>query len=81
MIVIEEKKSGEACIYCLKPIDPYDISKPYGAIGDFLCDNLMPNAFFQEIRKEYKKYYDADETLPAFDLIYFHKRYLPISMI
>ena len=70
-IVIEEKKSGEACIYCLKPIDPYDISKPYGAIGDFLCDNLMPNAFFQEIRKEYKKYYDADETLPAFDLIYF----------
>ena len=70
-IKIEKKKSNEACIYCLKPIDTDDIKKPYGKIGDFLYDNFLSNAFFQVIRKEYKKHYDADLKLCAFDSLYY----------
>ena len=71
-IVIEEVKKGtESCIFCLKPIDEDDITKPFGVIGDFLCDNYTSNAFFQTIRKEYKIHYDQDLKLPAFDLIYY----------
>ena len=70
-IKIEKKKNTEACIYCLKPIDNDDIKKPYGKIGDFLHDNYLSNAFFQVIRKEFKKYYEADYNLKEFDQIYY----------
>ena len=70
-IKIEKKKSNEACIYCLKPIDAEDIKKPYGKIGDFLYDNFLSNAFFQVIRKEYKKHYDKDLKLCDFDKLYY----------
>ena len=70
-IEVKEKKDKEACIYCLKPIEDDDITKPYGKIGDFLCDNYLSNAFFQVIRKEYKKYYDINLKLPSFDLMYY----------
>ena len=36
-----------------------------------MCDNYTSNAFFQAIRKEYKKHYDKDLNLPDFDLIYY----------
>ena len=67
----EGKKNAESCIYCLKPIETDDISKPYGSIGDFLSDNYTSNAFFQTIRKEYKKHYDKDLKLKEFDQIYY----------
>ena len=71
-IVVEEVKKGvESCIYCLKPIDQEDISKPFGVIGDFMYDNYTSNAFFQTIRKEYKKHYDKNLNLPAFDNLYY----------
>ena len=70
-IIIEEKRNDEPCIYCLKPINTSDINIPYGVIGDFLCDNFISNAFFQGIREKYKKYYDEDENLPAFDVLYY----------
>ena len=71
-IVVEEvSKNTESCIYCRKPIVEDDITKPYGVIGDFMCDNYTSNAFFQAIRKEYKKHYDKDLNLPDFDLIYY----------
>ena len=70
-IKIEKKKNNEACIYCLKPIETDDIKKPYGKIGDFLYDNYLSNAFFQVIRKEYKKHYDADLKLGEFDALYY----------
>ena len=70
-IVVEEvKQCGESCIICHKPIEQDDITKPYGLIGDFLCDHYVSNAFFQTIRKEYRKYYDIDLTLPHFDRLY-----------
>ena len=71
-IVIEEVKKGtESCIYCLKPIDEDDLTKPFGVIGDFLCDNYTSNAFFQTIRKEYKIHYDQDLKLPEFEQLYY----------
>ena len=70
-IKLEKKKNNEACIFCLKPIDSEDIRKPYGKIGDFLFDNFLSNAFFQVIRKEYKKHYDADLKLVEFDTLYY----------
>ena len=70
-IKLEKKKNNEACIFCLKPIDSEDIKKPYGKIGDFLYDNFLSNAFFQVIRKEYKKHYDADLKLSDFDTLYY----------
>ena len=70
-IKIEKKKSNETCIYCLKIIDVEDIKKPYGKIGDFLYDNFLSNAFFQVIRKEYKKHYEADLKLCDFDTLYY----------
>ena len=70
-IQVETKKGTESCIYCLKPIETDDISKPYGTIGDFLNDNYTSNAFFQTIRKEYKKHYDKDLKLKEFDQIYY----------
>ena len=70
-IVEENKKGTESCIYCLKPIEENDITKPFGVIGDFMCDHYTSNAFFQTIRKEYKKYYDKDLKLPEFDQIYY----------
>ena len=71
-IIVEEVKKGtESCIYCLKPIIDDDITKPFGVIGDFMCDNYTSNAFFQTIRKEYKIHYDKDMKLPAFEQIYY----------
>ena len=70
-IKIENKKNNEVCIYCLKPINSDDIKKPYGKIGDFLYDNFLSNAFFQVIRKEFKKYYEADTKLSDFDKLYY----------
>ena len=70
-IKIEKKKNKEVCIYCLKPINYEDIKKPYGKIGDFLYDNFLSNAFFQVIRKEFKKYYDSDTKLSDFDKLYY----------
>ena len=71
-IIVEENKKGtESCIYCLKPIEENDITKPYGVIGDFMCDNYTSNAFFQTIRKEYKIHYDKDLKLLPFDKIYY----------
>ena len=70
-IQVDDKKGKESCIYCLKPIETDDISKPYGTIGDFLNDNYTSNAFFQVIRKEYKKHYDKDLKLKEFDSIYY----------
>ena len=70
-IKLEKKKNTEACIFCLKPIESDDIKKPYGKIGDFMYDNFLSNAFFQQIRKEYKQYYDADLNLNEFDNIYY----------
>ena len=70
-IKLEKKKNNEACIYCLKPIETDDLKKPFGKIGDFIFDNFLSNAFFQVIRKEFKKYYDADLKLNEFDNIYY----------
>ena len=71
-IVVDDTKQGsESCIFCLKPIDLNDISKPFGVIGDFMCDNYTSNAFFQTIRKAYKKHYDTDLTLPEFEKLYY----------
>ena len=71
IVVEEDKKGSDSCIFCLKPIVKDDITKPYGVIGDFLCDHYTSNAFFQTIRKEYKKHYDNDLKLPEFDKIYY----------
>ena len=71
IVIEEDKKNSESCIFCLKPIVKDDISKPYGIIGDFMCDHYTSNAFFQTIRKEYKKHYDKDLKLPEFDKIYY----------
>ena len=71
IIVEDDKKNSESCIFCLKPIEKDDITKPYGVIGDFMCDHYTSNAFFQTIRKEYKKHYDKDLKLPEFDKIYY----------
>ena len=71
-IIVEENKKGtESCIYCLKPIEVNDITKPYGVIGDFMCDNYTSNAFFQTIKKEYKFHFDDDVNLPPFEKVYF----------
>ena len=70
-IKLEKKKNNEACIYCLKPIDSDDLKKPFGKIGDFINDHFLSNAFFQVIRKEYKKHYEADLKLKSFDSIYY----------
>ena len=71
LVVEEIKQCTESCIICHKPIELDDITKPYGLIGDFLCDHYVSNAFFQTIRKEYKKYYDNDLFLPHFDRLYY----------
>ena len=71
IIVEDDKKNSESCIFCLKPIEKDDITKPYGIIGDFMCDHYTSNAFFQTIRKEYKKHHDKNLKLPEFDKIYY----------
>ena len=71
IIVEEEKKGIESCIYCLKPIEENDITKPFGVIGDFMCDNYTSNAFFQTIRKEYKIHFEKDLKLLPFEEIYY----------
>ena len=71
-IVVEENKKGtESCIYCLKPIEENEITKPFVIIGDFLYDNYTSNAFFQAIKKEYKIHYDKDTKLLPFEGVYY----------
>ena len=70
-IKVEEKKNCESCIICLKPIETDDITKPYGAVGDYVLDNLISNAFFRGLREEYDKLFEKDKSLEPFDKLYF----------